>query len=41
MDDRYWWWTVFEKCARGLPSLKRTKLCKKAQEWYDYIKNTV
>ena len=30
---------VFEKCARGLPPLKRTKLSKKAQERHDYIQN--
>ena len=28
---------VFEKCARGLPPLKRKKLSKKAQESQDYI----
>ena len=38
IDDRYWWWMVFEKCERGLPPLKRTKLSKKAQERHDYIK---
>ena len=26
-----------KKCARGLPSLKITKLCKKSQERHDYI----
>ena len=26
-----------EKCAKGLPSLKRTKLSKKAQERHDLI----
>ena len=36
-DDRYWWWIVFEKCARGLPPLKRKKLSKKVQERHDYI----
>ena len=30
-DDRYWWWMVFEKCLKGLPPLKRTKISKKAQ----------
>ena len=38
MDDRYWWWMVFEKCARGLPPMKRTKLSKKAQDRHDLIK---
>ena len=28
---------VFEKCVRGLPPLKRTKLSKKSQERHDYI----
>ena len=28
---------MFEKCARGLTPLKRTKLSKKAQERHDYI----
>ena len=26
-----------KKCARGLPTLKRKKLSKKAQERHDYI----
>ena len=30
---------VFEKCARGLRPLKRTKVSKKAQERHDYIQN--
>ena len=29
IDDRYWWWMVFEQCERGLPPLKRTKLSKR------------
>ena len=37
IDDIYWWWMVFEKCERGLPPLKRTKLSKKAQLRHDYI----
>ena len=28
-----------EKCAKGLPLLKRTKVSKKAQERHDLIKN--
>ena len=28
-----------EKCQKGLPSLKRTKLIKKAQKRHDLIKN--
>ena len=36
-DVRYWWWMVFEKCARGLPPLKITKLSKKEQERHAYI----
>ena len=28
-----------EKCAKGLPPLKRKKLSKKAQERHDLIKN--
>ena len=36
--DRYWWWMVYGKSARGLlPPLKRTKLSKKAQERKDLI----
>ena len=27
--DRYWWWMVYGKSARGLPTLKRTKPSKK------------
>ena len=30
---------VYEKSARGLPQLKRTKLSKKSQERQDVIKN--
>ena len=30
---------VFEKCEKGLPPLKRTKLSKKAKERDDLIKN--
>ena len=37
IDDRYWWWMVFEKCERGLPPLKRKKLSKKTQERHDFI----
>ena len=39
IDYRYWRWTVFGKCAKGLPPLKRTKLSKTAQERHDDIKN--
>ena len=41
IDDRYWGWVVFEKCEKGLPPLKRTKLSKKAQARHDLIKNTL
>ena len=37
IDDRYWWWMVFEKCERGLPTLKRKELIKKAQDRHDLI----
>ena len=37
IDDRYWWWMIFEKCEKGLPPLKRTKLSKKAQDRQDLI----
>ena len=30
-----------EKCAKGLPPLKRTKISKKAQERHDLIKNKI
>ena len=35
--DRYWWWMVYGKSARGLPPLKTTKLSKKSQERQDVI----
>ena len=37
IDYIYWGWMVFEKCEKGLPPLKRTKLSKKAQERRDLI----
>ena len=37
--DRYWWWLVYGKSARGLPPLKRTQPSKKAQERWDEIQN--
>ena len=37
IDYRYWGWMVFEKCEKGLPPSKRTKLSKKAQERDDLI----
>ena len=29
--DRYWWWMVYGKIAKGLPPLIRPKLSKRAQ----------
>ena len=39
IDYRYWGRMVFEKCEKGLPPLKRTKLSKKSKERDDLNKN--
>ena len=39
--DRYWWWVVYGKSARGIPLLQRTKLIKKSQERQDEVKRTI
>ena len=36
--DRYWWWVVYGKITKGIPSLKKQNLGKKTQEKYDKIK---
>ena len=35
--DRYWWWMVYEKNAKGIPPSRRPKLSKKSQENQDEI----
>ena len=39
--DRYWWWMVYVKSAKGLPPLMRTKLIKKSQENQDEIQKNL
>ena len=39
--DRYWWWMLYGKSAKGLLPLNRSKISKKAQEKEDEIKKTI